>query len=217
MPAYHLAEAPQVLSRYDVVGQYGDPQTPFVTHVGLFDSDQQELRWASKVDSVHMKPPLTRDRTVVGHVAGKVPLTNDEIKQVEVWIEETEDEYGDPETRDSKRKQYIIHPHASAVRDPNTGALRYNRYSCSGFVLEGHRQVGIKILETDVQLLPLVDAKSIELAYRVGSTRSFAEFGLKGGGPWPIVLPGYILHSMNRSEEEIREIPYRAKSGDEHF
>ena len=40
---------------------------------------------------------------------------------------------------------------------------------------------------------------------------------IPGDGPWPVVLAGYVLNSLNRDEDEIRSAPYNATAGDEFF
>lgn len=42
-------------------------------------------------------------------------------------------------------------------------------------------------------------------------------YGIPGDGPWPVVLAGYVINSLDRSEEDIRRDPHAARAGDEYF
>ena len=104
MPALDLEQGPQSLSRYDVVGMHADRRLRFVSHVGLHDADNRAVEVGDDVSAVHMGPPLQHEEAMKAHVAGHVPLTNEEIKQISVWIEEIKDEYADSSV--GKRSQY---------------------------------------------------------------------------------------------------------------
>ncbi len=154
------------------------------------------------------------------HVAAHIPLTNSEMKEMEVWMEEIADEYADAGVKGKKnwREQYFITPPWKDVHDNNTGVRRYRRYSCAGFVLDGHRQIDIQLLNLDA--LPEVGRDAIAAAYanEAGETPDLSQliqFGLEGEGPWPLALPGYVIRALDRSSEEIRSAPYQAKEGDE--
>ena len=221
MPALELANEPHSFSRYDVMGEYADTQHGFVGHVGLLDADSQDLSAGSDAIAVHMRPPLARGKTIVVHVAGRVPLTNNEIKVIAAWTEEIADEYDANEVSGAGgwRRQYIIHPPWEDERDPITRVRRYRRYSCAGFVLDAYLQVEIELLETDPDRLPEVDRQTIDAAYpqAVGNPKLLAEFGLQNVGPWRIVLGGYVLHALDRPTEDIRNSPYKAQPDDKRF
>jgi hypothetical protein len=215
MPTINFDQGPQTLSRYDVVGQRAEGQTRFVKHVGLLDEDNQSLKMGDEARVLHMGPPLEVGGTIKIHVAGRVPLTNDEIKIISTWFEKIKDEY----PRLPAWRQYVIHPPWKDRRDPNNGSRRYRRYSCAGFVLDGHRQVNIELLDTDEDVLPAVDRQTIISAYPEAKRYSdlLLYWGLKGNGSWKVVLAGYVMHALNRLTDQIRQGSYRAKEGDEQF
>lgn len=217
MPAFELGREPQALSRYDVLGLRADHLNHFVTHVGLLDADNQFLKAGDDVNAVHMQPPLKQGETIKPHVAGSLPLTNEEIKRIAVWIVKIADEYVNSGVKDSKSAQYLISPSWKDVTDPNTGVLRYRRYSCAGFVLDSYRRVDIELLQIDASSLPAVDRRRIVSAYPWVRPSTLPKYGLQGNGPWRIVLAGYVLHALNRSTEEIRRQPYQVQPGDECF
>jgi len=217
MPALDLEQGPRSLSRYDVVGMHADEQGRFVTHVGLHDADNRSVKMGDDISAVHIRPPLELGAAVTAHVAGHVPLTNDEIKEISAWIAEIADEYQTAGAE--KRHQYVIDPPWEDKVDSNTGIRRYRRYSCAGFVLDSHLQVDIALLNIDTGALPEVDRHTITSAYpevreHPGLLRLF---GLGGNGPWKIVLAGYVLHALDRPTEQIRQEPYKAQAGDERF
>ena len=217
MPTVNLEDG-QFLSRYDVVGMHADRESRFVTHVGLQDADNRFVEVDDEVSVIHMRPPLEHAEDIRAHVAGNIPLEPDEIKQIQAWFEENKDEYD--RCKVAPLEQYIIHPSWKNVVNPNTGVRRYRRYSCAGFVLYGHFQVGVELLNTDTDTLPTVDLATIISAYPWvdGHPKLLARLGLEGEGPWNVVLAGYVLHALERTTEQIRdEESYEAQPGDERF
>lgn len=216
MPTFDLSSpGKQKLERFDVVGENAAGSPGFVRHIGLHNSDGCEINHDQVVDVVHMGPPLKSDGRMNAHVAGRVPLTTDEITRIEAWIEKIVDEY--QREHAGRRQQFTIDPPWEDYRDPNTGVRRYRRFSCAGFVLNAHRQVDIELLRIDDQALPMVDKRILALAYPRVDLTCLQRFGIQGNGPWRIVLAGYVLHALNRTSEEIRQEPYRAQPGNERF
>ncbi len=215
MPTINFDQGPQTLSRYDVVGQRAEGQIRFVRHVGLLAEDNKYLEIGGEARVLHMGPPLEEEGTIEVHVAGRVPLTNDESKIISTWFEKIKDEYHSI----SRRRQYVICPPWKDQRDSNNRSRRYRRYSCAGFVLDSHRQVDIELLDIDENVLPAVDRQTIVLAYpdAEGHANLLLDWGLEGNGPWRLVLAGYVLHALNRPTNQIRREPYQAKEGDEQF
>jgi hypothetical protein len=214
MPAFDLSTTPHSTLRYDVIGQTRFTEDRFVTHVALSDSDISSLRHGANVSVTHMGPPL-EGAWMSAHALGSVPLTNEERHEIEAWIHETEDEYY--LTAKSPIQQYWIHPPWKDRRDPNTGVRRHRRYSCAGFALDAHRQVGIDLLDIQDSNLPPVGIEQIEKAYPNIPRSLLCRFGLTGDGPWRVVLAGYVLHALDRSTNSIRSQPYTPQPGDEYF
>lgn len=217
MPAFDLAEQTATLSRFDVVGRHSEEVPKFVRHVALFNLDNRDVNHGDTVDVVHMGPPLETDQRLSVDVAGRIPLTNDQINAIHTWIGKVAKEYQAQNVR--KLRQYIIDPPWEDIRDKNTGVYRYRRYSCAGFVLYAYRQVDVSLLVIDEEALPEVTKETMEAAYpeafRQPNRR--ADFGIQGNGPWRIVLAGYVLHALDRSREDIEQEPYVAQEGDELF
>jgi hypothetical protein len=215
MPAFVLTCENQTLERYDVVGEHSAGTARFVKHVALHKGAACAISLGQRVTVVHMGPPLQTDGEVAPHAAGRVPLTVSEIAQISVWVDQVADEHKRAGT--GPTRQYVIDPPWQDRRDPNTGVRRYRRYSCAGFVLDAHHQVGIKLLDLDKTALPDVYEKTLRSAYPDAPIHRLRAFGLLGKEPWRIVLGGYVLHSLSRPSTEIRIQPYRAREGDEQF
>ncbi len=219
MPAFTLSQQPRDASSYDVIGEYSASSRRFVRHVALYNADDGavRIRNGEDVDVVHMGPPLDRAGKAKAHVVGTVPLTNEEIREIEVWIVGIDDEYNHASV--GLRQQYHIHPPWKDKLDPNTGVRRYSRYSCAGFVLKAYSEVDIDLLAIDEESLPKVDMQTLRLAYpqQPLNHNILASFGVEGDEPWGIVLAGYVLHALNRTADRIRQEPYRAREGDEQF
>ena len=217
MPAFDLAKQSATLSRFDVVGQHSETPPGFVKHVALLNTDEREVGCEDTVHVVHMGPPLETDRQLSADVAGRIPLTNDQINGIKTWIAKVEDEYQFENAR--RHQQYIIDPPWKDIRDENTGVRRYRRYSCAGFVLDAHLRVDVSLLTIDKEALPEVPRHTLEAAYPDVFRRPdlLNRFGLQGNGPWRVVLAGYVLHALDRSSDEIRAEPYLAQGGDELF
>lgn len=216
MPALALSERPETVSRLDVIGKYSASPDRFVKHVALYNGEAGRIRRDEKVDVIHMGPPLERAGTTRAHALGSVPLTIDEIREIEAWVAEVDDEY--THSSAGPRQQYQIHPPWTDKLDPDTGVRRYRRYSCAGFVLDSYQQVDIYLLIIDDQELPEVDAHVLRAAYpELSDPRLLERWGLQGDPPWRIVLAGYVLHALDRPGGQIRQQPYMAVPGDERF
>lgn len=95
--------------------------------------------------------------------------------------------------------------------------------------MEAYADAGIDLIDTDCDW-PLVDIGTLFSAYEElgriernpGLLERFPflgreELGIAGDGPWPVLLPGYIFHSMARTSTEIRSTPYRPVKADRNF
>ncbi|GAB4187107.1 MAG: hypothetical protein Kow00105_01680 [Phycisphaeraceae bacterium] len=163
-----------------------------------------------------MGPPLERNHNLEVHVYAYAKLDDDELKQIELFIDEHNNEQEAQKLREFD--SYIVHPHTKLSPDGS-----YRLFSCAGFVLEAYREAGIDLIDM-TGVLPSVDLQILKVAYpEIQNSRSrlrisvLEKLGLRGNGPWPVLLPGYIFHSMARAEDVIRSTPYRPTIGDEEF
>jgi hypothetical protein len=224
MPASRLDRRQVVVREHDVVGMYVADVPGFIGHIGIAAENHPGLSAAEGLRVTDMQPPLVRgggpDQV---HVHGTVPLTDPEREAIAFFLEQVEREYLASSCGDFA--QYVVLPHHAPVIRPQDGSVVYRRFSCGGFVLEAYRFAGIDLIDTNEASLPPVGLDVLRQSYAdeqqlrvLGTPRLRERFlGLAGDGPWPIVLPGYLLNSLVRTEAEIRAGPYRPRPGDEFF
>jgi hypothetical protein len=217
MPAQRLGNLATSLSKYDVVAQDADSHASFIRHVGLADQDRSRVSLNASVDVAHMGPPLERiqGRFAV-HACGSAGLSASDIRQISVFVDEHLSEYEAEKVRG--KRQYVIVPHC---REPDE-SCSVRRFNCAGFVIEAYRYAGIDLLTTDAPSLPQISLEDLFRTYpdREGQLRHpklREKFGLEGDGPWPVVMAGYVMNSLDRPAEEIRARPYTPKEGDAFF
>lgn len=221
MGSFRIADQSSNIRAYDAVGQDAKDVAWFVCHIGISNGyvavKEQRIVLAKMVE---MCPPLIVPR--VGEqldpeydrvdVVGSVALTAAESKQMAIFIEETAKELESV----PKRQQYTVHPHFRDRNDPDSA----RRFSCAGYVQQAYEYADIDLV--DVAAIPDVELETILPAYpdyreELKHPRARAFVGLKGDGPWPVLLPGYIFHAMNRSPQDCRTTPYKPQAGDECF
>ena len=219
MPAQRLVKDQAVnVSRFDVVGEDSEKTEFFIKHVGMA-KEGGEIRTAGEAIPVaHMKPPLQQEGSIHAHVLGSANLSADEIQQIKVALDDVEGEYEAYQLRRNWLKQYVICPHVKPVYGKD-GTVIYRRYSCAGLVIETYREADIDLVADEE--LPVVDEDILRQGYgdilqRLDNKKR--EYcGIDGNGPWPVLLPGYVIQSLNKSAEEIRARPYQSVRGDELF
>ena len=186
---------------FSLVGEHS--QRCFVSHVGLLSADT-DCVFDANANVYHMSPPFNSGEMAV-HVAGWLEtLTRDERDGMLTWI-------ADVSTRISPSvvRQYIIHPPYEPLTCEEPGRTSGWRFSCVGLVLKCYREgANIALLDLESDKMPLVDLGTIEHGYPGVRTSLLAKLGLPGPGPWRVVLPGYVFHSLGRRDEEIRRFPY---------
>jgi len=223
MPSRRLDASFHSVSKFDCVGEDSADENArgFVRHVGLFADDRENVSSGDVVNVAHMGPPLENPGRMPVHVAGSAALTSDEMGRVERFLAELELERDAQKIRSTWAvAEYVVRPH---VRDAvsKRGRKRFRRFSCAGLVIEAYKDAGLNFIETDEAKLPNVDLDRILETYPELEGRSrplLSRLGLEGEGPWPVVLPGYVFHALDRSPEAIRDQPpYVPSRGDEFF
>lgn len=129
MPARRLDNSPFAIHKNDVVGQDSDTVGEFVRHAGLTADGYTEVTGAVAIHLTDMGPPLARgEQEQLVHAHGCVPLTTDEIAQIDLFIDRVESEY--QANRAGRRQQYVVLPHCRAVEgDDGTVILRWTPLS----------------------------------------------------------------------------------------
>lgn len=222
MPATRLAAQPMSVLRFDVVGEDSDHFRNFVCHVGLASEADGQVCRDAQVRVAHMGPPFENPGWMCVHTIGSPQLGLDESNPVSLYLHEIEMEYHAAQRRPTRWKQYTVCPHVKpwVAKD---GTPLWHRFSCAGLVIEAYKEAEITLVDLSADRLPDVYPDTLDTAYpdlapvmeRHPGLR--AELGLPGDGPWKAVLAGYVIHSLNRSAEEIRTTPYEARSRDMTF
>ncbi|NUP12099.1 MAG: hypothetical protein HOW73_39135 [Polyangiaceae bacterium] len=192
-----------------------------VRHIGLLPQGEL-LAPAKAVAILDMNPPLRASQPdesgvpIVGQMApdlvGFVELNDDEARAVQANIEDIRRRVPHSTTRQMSHhaiRQYVALP-AFEDKPLVAGGPSMLKCSCVGFVLLAYRDVIQLIDDSNLPPIPLnrileiwpINVQLLQLA------------GLRGQGPWPVHLPGYVFHAMGR---ERKDLPYRPRSGDEHF
>lgn len=221
MPVTIVQSAPPVaLPMFAIVGQY-ERESRFVRHVALVREAGAVKRY-QRVSVWQMGPPL-----VVGpqsqqanqnadtlddlDLVGFIELSTDDIDGMQTWLAEV-----DTERRPTLvRQHYAACPHFFWKFD-EAGMPQYRRFSCAGLAVECYLSVDIRLLNVDG--LPRIDAATLSPIYGAivenqnQRLRERLKIGLDGSGPWPVLLPGYLFHSLARPESEIRTEPYSPQS-----
>jgi len=81
-------------------------------------------------------------------------------------------------------------------------------------------EAGIELI--DQTRVPEVTVDALKVAYPqleniLDKPKLLTEMGLAEGTQWPVILAGYVVNSLDRPADEIRETPYTPLSGDEFF
>jgi hypothetical protein len=212
------------IAKFSVVGKYLDhSRGTFVRHVAMANSST-DVRHNAAIPVWHMGPPLVAGEvssaavgitgaTCAAHLAGTVSLDAQDIEGIETWLAEVDKE-DRPSGRRHLLKQYIAHPPMGWRTAENASRL-YRVFSCVGFVLECYKSINIHIIDGSCsESLPEIDLETLKEAYghHVGEDKYRTELGLDGNGPWRVLLPGYLFHSLERSSEVIRAQPHVPKS-----
>ena len=215
MPAVRLTPAALKFGRFDVMGFDAEAPPKFVRHVGLASDAGETAVDGPAVELLEMGPPLGKG-IEKPQCAGHVPLTVEEENRINLFVEEQVLEHQAAQLR--RWKGYIVHPHVKP-HEADDGTVIYHLYSCAGFVVEAYRATEIDVVVTENENLPLISLKSLLPAYEGIENHPDlrAEFGIPGDGPWPVLMPGYVLRALARPTEEIRNVPYQPLAGDELF
>lgn len=112
-----------------------------------------------------------------------------------------------------KKCRFIADPPIKKEVDPITGNLKSIWYSCAGFVLDCFENNVVKklLVSWDDPRFPKVHEDTIRGVWcgRLELTPQLKDtLGLLGDGPWPVVMPGYIMNAFKRRADEIRSEPF---------
>jgi hypothetical protein len=217
MPAARLGSSPVDVERFDILGIDAAGRANFVAHVGLSANALAQFNAGAAAELIHMQPPLARGPSPIApQTWATATLTIDEEHRIDLFVDERIEEHRANHVR--RFSQYVIRPHAVAHREAD-GTVVFWLYNCAGFVVEAYRSAGLNFVETDEAILPKVTKAAILAAYpdAIRFQRRWDALGISNDGPWPVLMPGYVLHALARSIADIRRQPYIPRPGDEAF
>lgn len=204
------------LPKFSVLGTYG--AKAIVRHVGLA-VDDSIARAGEETEVYDCQPPLRIGATsheigsMLADVMGDLNLTDKERSDIEVWLaRERTRMNGD---RRNKRLRYTVLP-ATRFRAGENEQVIHRDFSCAGFVAAAYSE-GANLTLVDDTALPMIAADALAEVYGA-QYLEFArrqDFGLSGDGPWPVLLPGYLLHALGQAN--IRNKPHTPTAADATF
>ncbi|MGP0064319.1 MAG: hypothetical protein ACLQGP_12055 [Isosphaeraceae bacterium] len=184
-----------------------------VEHVAMLVT-AKSLVYGDTVDVRHMGPSVRPDRvgSSDAHVVGQiVQLGALDRSALEAWVR-------DLDTRIAPL-QYQVLPHYEVVLDPGTGVPAHVRCSCVGLLVEAIKDVLTRTPldpSSTAATYPDTDLATLQTIFPSSFLRRRARAGLTGSGPWPVVLPGHLVHAMNQ-QAGTSAWPYNPASGDYLF
>ena len=236
MPVAEVHSGPVPVHRFDVIGSL-NARTRCVEHVGLSLEDRNLIAGPqSPLRIVDMAPPISErmaDDRFLRHLVGTADLTPEVdigvLELLENFVAETSGPI-EPQSLTSDfplSEEHInffvftIHPHMVSGSGDEDDEVRPTRYSCAGYVHEGYRRAKLPLL--DVESLPELTFEQISRAdprlraARISEPELLAWTGINGEGSWPVMMPGYLIASLNRSGDDIRRTPYQPRPADITF
>jgi len=225
VPSHRVIESTLSLSRFEVVGQDG-AEPDFIGHAGL--AEPAGSHNAAGVPVLDMGPPLHghgNTAQIRGDVVGSAALTDDEVQKIKTFVDRHANEHAvfsqirRTQLIQMAPQMYRVLPHASPFHEDD-GRYTRTRFSCAGFVFEAYKRARIRLL--DLNALPMVDMAIIAVAYP--QTRFFdrgtitpEDLGLRGDGPWPVLLCGYLFHALDREADVVRQDAYTPDIMDRYY
>lgn len=224
-----LDSSPSQVRRFDVLTMSHPDSSRLMLHAVLSfeDGTRNDVTNVTRLKSYHMGPPLGITDKLTFDAVGTCDLSEQQNAQINEFVERQKQDRKAERKRRQKlgvkwdaREQYRIQP---PFTRPNKNFPMW-RYSCVGFVLLAYRNAKIELIDSPNSPLKTLD--QIKQLYPEQQTRELDDpntrqkVGLGNGDRWPVVLAGYLLHSLARPTAEVNgetSTPYTASDGDEFF
>jgi len=176
---------------------------------------RNDVTLASSVPVSHMRPPI-RDESRTVQFCGSAALTAPETRMVKDFVD-TQRRTVLASKRRQQIDQYAIHQESEDISPDDT----LPRFSCATYVTGAYEQAAIELIDRLIPMKTLADLKQIytdpqQLAALDDPAQRIL-LGIGAGSQWPILMVGYLLHSLARTPAQIRSAPYRPSVGDEYF
>lgn len=227
MPAWRLNNENRQVRRFDV-GLCDGATEGLLTHAILcvVDGERHLNQFDNQVDAYHMGPPLQETPhsiDVLGTArADFMELSPQERRQIQTFVDDRFNERKAQQERlkrlrkrDQYFEEYVVNP---PYAEPDDAASLW-RFSCVGFVLRAYQEANIQLV--DLMSVPRISLETLKAAYPFRSSLDRQHvrdrLGIGAGNSWPVVLAGYLAHSLARTAEEIRDEPYQPNRDDAFF
>lgn len=199
----------------------------FLCHSMLCDEPEprDDVHSRTPLSVAHMCPPIVANAFRC-HVVSGIRLTEPEQRKIQRFVERFRKEMEAnakqlelapdvPPKALPSDPRYLIHPERLP---PKTGRPHWS-FSCVGFVASAYKNGGITILTQRRPLKTLEELKQLypAQAAELDDQHKRADFLPDGGNSWPVALVGYLFNAFNRSDDEVRRIPFEPQPGDEYF
>jgi len=178
-----------------------------VTHVGI-SIISADYEYGGSAQVWHCQPPVSYSECVA-HVNGFVEnLTQEEVNRLKTVVNRLKVTMQAIDPGRGGMNHYSIIPANSVTVDHVSGRVRSRKFSCAGYVSHVYSKIDIQLAppETD---LPEISFDELCSHYPdlAGLRLSAKRWGLKGGGPWKVLLAGYLINSLARTDALIRSGP----------
>ena len=205
MPA-GFVQAGERYDRFDFVGAHStDGKT--VMHVGLLTSGVTGGP-ALEVDVFEVGPPPRlgpgdgKTGKMKAHVVAWGALTPEQRSGIERTMADLRKTVSAKpiRTRADVVSTYIAVPPIRQELAEDGVTLLSVRFSCAGLIAYCYEKVQILLIE--LHNLPSVSREMLDSIWphlRNLDDEERATIGLPGDGPWPVLLPGYLFHSLART------------------
>ncbi len=221
MPASRLTDEPQAIGRFDVIGM--ERSKPYlVRHVAL-SLFNRSARLGEKLHVAHMCPPFEQnpnEETCACHSFGTADLTADDEEEIKLFLDELDGEYQAATRRIEADAWcvYVAYPNKLQETEAD-GTVVFTRYSCATLVMDAYEAIEVVLIVPDENEIPSLTIEQIGEVFpailRDGTKRQQILLGERSD--WPVVLPGYILHAMNRPADHVRQEAYVPDFPDAYF
>lgn len=179
------------------------------------DAARSDVTVKTSLPVSHMRPPIRMD-SEVAQFMGSAELDSEERRLVKDFVDTQKQVVASLSFR-QKIEQYVIHQESDEISPDNT----LPRYSCATYVTNAYEQAAIQLIDSLILMKTLDDLKRIytnpSLLSALDDPDRRVSIGIGSGDCWPVVMVGYLLHSLSRSAADIRAEPYRPNDGDEFF
>lgn len=216
-------DSPAVLAG-DVFFQV-EGDTPYVFHTGLCWAEESgPLTNLIPFEVVHICAGIVCEH-VRADVIGNIKLNANERKQIRAFVNR---HLGEQKTFRKYAKErglenagnllFTIHPHAVEPQE----TVSAWRFSCSGLVMNALQFIGIVLVDLEHGEFPTKSWQAVATFDPYGQAdlhrEENREYLIQGDQDnIPVLLAGYLLQSLARTDAEIREQPYQAREGDEFY